>query len=50
VVEEETEMTDVAEEGIEEAVRGVVGGGAARRSSRFHCFGGMCHVARCDRR
>ena len=50
VVEEETEKTDVAEEGLEEGVRGAVGGRAVRRSSRFHCSGGTCHVARCDRR
>ena len=40
---------DVAEEGLEEAVRGAVGGRAVRRSSRFHCSGGTCHVTHCDR-
>ena len=50
VVEEETENMDVAEGGLEEAVRWAAGGRAVRRSSRFHCSGDTCHVARCERR
>ena len=44
VVEEETEKTDVAEEGFEEGVRcerGAVGGRAVRCSSRFHVVRAM---------
>ena len=41
MVEEETEKTDVAEEGLEEGVRGAVCGRAVRRSSRFHVVRAM---------
>ncbi len=34
---------DVAKEGLEEGVRGAVGGQAVRCSSRFHCSDGTCH-------
>jgi hypothetical protein len=43
VVEEETEKTDVAEKGLEEAERGAFGRRAVQCSSRFHYSGGTCN-------